>query len=110
MKIETSLREKLTAGLTPEHLELTNESPMHGLPLNAEKHFRVVAVSPAFAELSRIDRHRKVHALVAEELRDHVHALSVQAYTPEEWSARSGQGHVSPECLGGSKHDKKFKL
>lgn len=107
MKIQNILTEKLTSALSPAHLDLQNESPGHGLPLSAEKHFRVVAVSEAFKGLSRIERHRRVHEIVATELRDHVHALSVQAFTPEEWSKREGATHTSPACLGGSKHDKK---
>lgn len=105
MKIENSLREKLTAALAPEFLELNNESHMHGLPSSAEKHFRLVAVSPKFKDMSRVERHRHVNAIVAEELKNHVHAFSVQAYTPEEWSAKQGKAHESPECLGGSKHE-----
>jgi BolA family transcriptional regulator, general stress-responsive regulator len=101
--MEEILRAKLVAGLSPVFLELTNESPMHGLPLSAEKHFRVVAVSAKFAGLSRVDRHRLVNELVADELKTHVHAFSIQGYTPEEWAARGGETFESPECLGGGK-------
>jgi BolA protein len=105
VKIEPLLREKLTARLTPVHLGLVNESPNHGLPASAEKHFRVIVVGEVFAGLSRIDRHRLVHDTVAEELRTHVHALSVQAYTPEEWSQKGGETFASPACLGGGKRE-----
>lgn len=98
--IESRLHAKLTEKLAPTHLELLNESPNHGLSADAEKHFRVVAVSAAFAGLSRIDRHRLVQDTVAEELRTHIHALSVQAFTPDEWK---GEAFASPECLGGGK-------
>ena len=103
--IEAVLRGKLEVRLVPAYLELVNESPNHGLPASAEKHFRVVAVSLAFTGLSRIDRHRLVQDTVAEELRTHVHALSVQAFTPEEWTARGGETFASPECLHGGKKD-----
>jgi|SRR6185312_13625345 len=101
MKIETALREKLAARFTV--LELRNESPGHGLPAEAEKHFRVVVSSPEFAGLSRVERHRLVHEVTAHELRTHVHALSVQAYTPEEWALKNGEAFASPACLGGGK-------
>jgi stress-induced morphogen len=100
---ELILISKLTARLTPAHLEILNESPQHGLPVEAEKHFRVVAVSAAFEGLSRVERHRLVHDTVAEELRTHIHALSVQAFTLAEWTAREGKTLSSPECLGGGK-------
>ncbi len=99
MKIETLLREKLQRELMPTEMEIVNESPKHGLPVEAEKHFRVVMVSDRFAGLSRIERHRLVHAAVAVELENHVHALSVQAFTPEEFK---GKSFSTPECLGGT--------
>ncbi len=105
MKYETILREKLTTGLAPAHLELLNESPAHGLPASAEKHFRVVAVSEKFSGLSRVERHRLVHGLLADELRTHVHALAVQAFTVPEWAARGGTTFNSPACLGGGKRE-----
>ena len=101
--VESVLREKLESKLGPHYLELVNESRSHGLDASAEKHFRVVAVSLEFSGKSRIDRHRLVHDILAEELSSHVHALSVQAYTPEEWTAKSGVTFDSPECLGGGK-------
>lgn len=104
--IERILREKLSSLLAPSVLEITNESPQHGLPLAAEKHFRVVAVSEFFAGLSRVERHRRVHQILAEELKTQVHALSVQAFTPSEWRARGEQTHSSPACLGGGKKER----
>jgi len=101
--IEATLDKKLRERLNPQHLELVNESPQHGLPPEAEKHFRVVVVSDGFANQMRIERHRLVHEAVAEELKSHVHALSVQAFTPEEWEKRQGSTFSSPQCLGGSK-------
>ena len=104
--IETILRRKIGAKITPAlHFELLNESPGHGLPREAEKHFRVVLVSPMFAGISRVERHRLVQDAVADELRSHVHALSVQAYTPEEWVKKNGDSFASPECLGGGKRE-----
>jgi BolA protein len=101
--LERILREKLVSLLAPSVLEITNESPQHGLPPEAERHFRVVAVSDLFEGLPRLERHRRVHTILAEELRDQVHALSVQAFTPAEWRARDGGTHASPACLGGGK-------
>jgi BolA protein len=97
---ESKVVDKLTARLQPAHLEVKNESPMHGLPPEAEKHFRVVAVSGEFTGLSRIERHRLVQDILADEIRAHIHALSLQAFTPEEWK---GKSFDSPECLGGGK-------
>ena len=52
--------------------------------------FRVIVVSSKFIGQNRIGRHRLVHDLLAEELRDGVHALSLKLWTPEEFKE---QGH-----------------
>ncbi len=105
MKYQSLLESKLTAEFKPHHLDILNESPGHGLPLSAEKHFRVVIVSDRFSQLTRVERHRLVHTAVASELQ-HVHALSIQAFTPAEWLQREGQTTPSPACLGGGKHER----
>lgn len=75
------IRAKLEAGLSPTSLEIFDESEQHrghgGFREGGETHFRIVIVSPAFAGLSRIDRERRVHALLAEELAGRVHALTL---------------------------------
>lgn len=104
-RIEPLLRQKLTDQLQPIHLEILNESPMHGLTKEAEKHFRVIIVSAKFDGLSRVERHRLVHEVVAQELKQHIHALAVQTMTEPEWVASQGQTIQSPECLGGGKRE-----
>ena len=104
--VERQLRQKIAAKITPAlHFELLNESPHHGLKPEAERHFRVVLVSPLFEGVARIERHRLVHDAVQAELRTQVHALSVQAYTPEEWVNKSNAAFSSPACLGGGKRE-----
>lgn len=102
--LEHTLRDKLAA-FRPQHLEVENETPKHGLPASMEKHFRLVIVSDDFADMSRVDRHRKVNELFTQEFKDGLHALSIQAFTPAEWQKRGAQGNASPDCLGGSKND-----
>jgi BolA family transcriptional regulator, general stress-responsive regulator len=105
VKWRKQIHVKLVQVFHPLELELINESPMHGLPESAEKHFRVVIVSSAFENLNRVERHRRVNDALAEELSTHVHALSIQAFTPEEWDKRSGKTFASPACLGGGKRE-----
>ena len=51
MSRQQSIRERLQAALTLEHLEIINESHMHSGPPNRETHFKVVLVSPESARL-----------------------------------------------------------
>ena len=103
MIVQQAIEAKLREGLSPGHLAVMNESHMHSVPPNSETHFKVVVVSQLFAGKTRVARHQTVNRLLAEELAGPVHALSIQAHTPEEWIARGGTVLESPECLGGSK-------
>ncbi|KAL6462224.1 hypothetical protein MHYP_G00286460 [Metynnis hypsauchen] len=102
--VETSIRTKLAQTLQPEHLEVLNESHMHAVPPGSESHFRVLVVSPRFEGLSLLQRHRLVNEALREELSSSVHALAIQAKTPQQWSSDPSLAK-SPPCLGGSKHD-----
>jgi BolA protein len=92
----------LTAGLSPTHLEVIDESHMHSK--GAESHFKVVVVSDAFAGLAAVKRHRLVNQQAEPVFTDGLHALSIFAKTPAEWEASNGP-MASPTCLGGSKRD-----
>jgi BolA protein len=82
------IRRKLTEGLAPTRLEVIDESGRHaghaGADRQGETHFRVTVVAGAFEGRSRVDRHRLVHALLAEELAERVHALALRAISPGE--------------------------
>lgn len=88
MSLETRIRQKLMVGLAPTRLDVVNESHMHaghaGSPGSGESHFRVLVVSQEFAGKSRVDRHRAVNELLADEFRDGIHALAVTAKAPGE--------------------------
>ncbi|MBK8266152.1 MAG: BolA family transcriptional regulator [Nannocystis sp.] len=101
--IHAAIERKLAEALAPEHLEVLNQSSMHSVPKGSETHFKVVIVSPLFDGEPLVARHRRVNALLAEELRGGVHALSIEALTSAQWRARGGAVMSSPPCLGGSK-------
>ena len=55
------------------------------------RHFEAVVVSPEFEGKSLIEQHRLVMATVAAEIRsDALHALSIKAYTQQQWAAQNG--------------------
>lgn len=76
------------AALNPVALEVFDESERHhghaGWKEGGETHFRVRVVSPAFAGKSRLERHRLVNALVAEEFKGRLHAFALEAKAPGE--------------------------
>ena len=90
---EASRRERvearLRAAFAPLELAVEDESAHHAGHAGAgrESHFRVRVVSSAFAGRSRVERHRAVYAVLAEELAGDLHALVIEASAPGELSA-----------------------
>src|SRR5690606_14648555 len=97
---------KLQAAFAPARLEVVNESHMHSVPPGSESHFRVVLVSAGFDGKRAVARHQAVYRVLADELAGGVHALALHTYTEQEWAQRGAEAPASPECLGGSKHDR----
>lgn len=104
--IQTAIEQKLNQGFQATHLAVENESHMHSVPANSETHFKVTLVSDDFAGKNRVKRHQAIYGALGAELQAGVHALALHLYTPEEWQARNGVSPASPQCLGGSRHDK----
>jgi len=92
MPIEDIIRAKLVTAFEPAELEVINESHLHsghqGSPGTGESHFRVKMVAEAFIGRSRLERHRMVNEVLADELAGHVHALAVSARAPGELERR----------------------
>ena len=74
--------EKLQAALAPSLLAVIDESHHHaghsGSRPDGESHFRIRITSAALNGLSRVNQHRKVNEVLAEELRNRVHALAIE--------------------------------
>ena len=83
---EETMRRKLTEAFAPTRLEIENDSHRHaghaGSPGTGDSHFRVAIVSTAFSGLGRVERQRRVYAVLAEELAGPVHALALRADAP----------------------------
>lgn len=88
MAVRDRILEKLAAAFAPQRLEVIDESARHaghaGHRPGGETHFRIVIVAEAFRGRSRLDRHRMINALLADELSGGVHALAIHAGVPGE--------------------------
>lgn len=88
MSVRARIAAKLQAAFAPNHLEVLDQSEDHrghaGARPGGETHFRVEIVADRFAGLGRLARHRLVNDALAEELAGRVHALSIQAKSPDE--------------------------
>ncbi len=90
------LRAMVDQSLVPERLEIEDESARHaghagvreaGAARGGETHYAMLVVSSRFAGLSRVQRSRLVHDLLAAEFGSGLHALSLTLRTPEEAAA-----------------------
>ena len=81
--VAQTLHDKLTRAFQPVALEIVDESARHhghaGANPAGESHFRLRIRSACFAGKSRVERHRMVNAVLAEELKGRVHALAIEA-------------------------------
>ena len=81
------LRERLTRALQPVELDIIDESARHAGHAGAASgggHFIVNIVSPAFEDKTLIQRHRLVYDAVGDIMHSEIHALSIQARSPQE--------------------------
>ena len=81
------IHERLTRELKPEKIDIVDESAKHAGHAGAASgggHFIVTIVSTAFENKSLIQRHLMVYDAVDDMMHSEIHALSIQASTPDE--------------------------
>ncbi|MBE0702225.1 MAG: BolA family transcriptional regulator [Afipia sp.] len=88
MTAKDTIAKKLTDAFHPESLSVVDESHLHeghaGHRPGGETHFRVHIVSRAFEGKSRVERHRMINAILADDLAGGVHALALKTLAPGE--------------------------
>jgi BolA family transcriptional regulator, general stress-responsive regulator len=88
MLVRDTITKKLKEAFAPESIDVVDESHLHeghaGHRPGGQSHFRVYIVSQAFAGKSRVDRHRMINAVLADDLAGGVHALAIHASAPGE--------------------------
>lgn len=99
MTLQEEIEDKLKKAYTPIHIEVANESFKHNVPKGSESHFKLTVVAEFFRGRTMLERHREINTLLAEELKNRIHALSMTLLTPEEWQSRGGFVEASPPCL-----------
>lgn len=103
MGMKENIINKLNESLQNDLINVTNESHLHNTPPGSESHFKVVIVSNEFQGKMPVKRHQMIYGLLAEELREQIHALALHTYTPAEWQAGNQSVPETPGCRGGSK-------
>lgn len=81
------IRERINRQLNPDRLEIIDESAKHAGHAGARSgggHFIVEIVSNSFTNKNLITRHRMVYDSLGDMMDTEIHALSIQAYSPDE--------------------------
>ena len=81
------IRERLQAALAPEAIDIQDDTAKHAGHAGARSgggHFIVRIVSAAFAGKPPIQRHRMVFEALGDAMQTEIHALSIDAHTPDE--------------------------
>lgn len=80
------IQQKL-ALLSPERIEVFDESGKHAGHEGAKGgggHYRLLIVSAKFAGKPAVMRHRMIYDALGDMMRHDVHALAIEAFTPDE--------------------------
>ena len=86
------LDSRLRQHFAPLSLEIIDESHRHAghqesFDGTGETHLRVRIVAEAFDGMSRVERHRAINSIAADSLEKGLHALAIDARTPQEAAA-----------------------
>lgn len=77
MQVE-AIKQLIEAGLPGSRVEVDGDGT----------HFTAIVISAAFAGKNRVQQHQLVYQTLGDKLGAEIHALSIQAFTPEEWEQR----------------------
>ena len=82
MSVAEEIASRLRTAFDPSTLDVVDESEAHrghaGYQEGGESHFRVKITADAFGEMSRLARHRAVHAALGKDLVGRIHALALE--------------------------------
>ena len=83
MSVADEMRQRLESAFQPSRLEVLDESEGHrghaGWREGGGTHWRIRVSAPALGEMTRLQRHRAIHAALGPELIGRIHALAVEA-------------------------------
>ena len=81
------IERRLAQALEPETLGVEDESHLHEGHEGAKDgrgHFRVLIIAPVFEDKSMLERHRMLYRVLDDMMRTDIHALAIDAWSPDE--------------------------
>ena len=86
--VRQRIEARLRAALAPDAIEVHDDSHKHaghaGAVPGKTTHVRIVVTAEALRGLSRLERHRRINALLQPEIDAGLHALQILARAPGE--------------------------
>lgn len=73
--IQEQIKEMICSTIDVEFIEVDGDG----------RHFQAIVVSDIFEQKSRIERHKIIYSSLGNSFERDLHALSIKAYTREEW-------------------------
>ena len=87
MSVKDQIHQRLMENLGAESVEIEDQSHLHAGHAGAASgggHFDVIVISSAFNDLNTLGRHRLIYRAVDDLMKKEIHALSIQAFSPDE--------------------------
>ena len=87
MSIKDQIHQRLMESLNAESVEIEDQSHLHAGHAGAASgggHYDVIVISSAFNDLNTLGRHRLIYRAVDDLMKKEIHALSIQAFSPDE--------------------------
>lgn len=78
MTTPVQLQGYIQDGMPCDHIEVNGDG----------HHFEAVIVSALFRGKNKVQQHQIVYKALGDRMREEIHALSMQTFTPEDWVAR----------------------
>jgi len=72
------IKQFIESGLPCDHVEVSGDG----------HHFEAVIVSAEFRGKNKVQQHQLIYRALGERMREEIHALSMQTFTPEDWAGR----------------------
>jgi len=87
MERATLIENRLREAFSPRKIEVRDDSHRHAGHEGAKGgggHFSVTIVAPQFRGKSSVQRHQMIYQALGEMMKKEIHALSIQAFAPDE--------------------------
>ena len=87
MSVKDQIHQRLMESLNAESVEIEDQSHLHAGHAGAASgggHYDVIVISSAFNHLNTLGRHRLIYSAVDDLMKKEIHALSIQAFSPDE--------------------------